>query len=167
MTAVGIEIGWRPVPRRGLFRSRVKDIDLDASVVLFADRQPVDVVFFRHLVSDDGSVRHTGDSIVGDTEKILVDIPRVPLHIDCLVVTLNSFTGESFRNVQTVSCRLIDEPTGNGIATCSFTGGHDSTARILVKLHRTTPEGWSMTTLDAMANGRTFQDLMPAILPCL
>ena len=65
LTAVRMGLGWQAAPRRGLFGSRTREIDLDASAVLFADKQPVDVVFFRHLVSDDGSVRHTGDNLVG------------------------------------------------------------------------------------------------------
>ncbi|MGO4754024.1 TerD family protein, partial [Streptomyces sp. 2MCAF27] len=78
LTAVRMGLGWQAAPRRGLFGSRTREIDLDASAVLFADKQPVDVVFFRHLVSDDGSVRHTGDNLVGgagqggDDEAILV-----------------------------------------------------------------------------------------------
>ena len=62
LTAVRMGLGWQAAKRRGLFGSRTKEIDLDASAVLFAEKQPVDVVFFRHLVSDDGSVRHTGDN---------------------------------------------------------------------------------------------------------
>ena len=99
LTAVRMGLGWQAAPRRGLFGSRTREIDLDASAVLFADKQPVDVVFFRHLVSDDGSVRHTGDNLVGgvgqggDDEAILVDLARIPVHIDQIVFTVNSFTG--------------------------------------------------------------------------
>ncbi len=101
LTAVRMGLGWQAAPRRGLFGSRTREIDLDASAVLFADKQPVDVVFFRHLVSDDGSVRHTGDNLVGgvgqggDDEAILVDLARVPVHIDQIVFTVNSFTGQT------------------------------------------------------------------------
>ena len=65
LTAVRMGLGWQAAQRRGLFGSRSREIDLDASAVVFADKQPVDVVFFQHLVSDDGSVRHTGDNLVG------------------------------------------------------------------------------------------------------
>lgn len=69
LSAVRMGLGWQAAPRRGLFGSRTREIDLDASAVLFADKQPVDVVFFRHLVSDDGSVRHTGDNLVGGATR--------------------------------------------------------------------------------------------------
>ncbi len=65
LTAVRIGLGWRAAPRIGLFGKRNREIDMDTSAVLFAGVVPVDIVFFRHLVSDDGSVRHTGDHLVG------------------------------------------------------------------------------------------------------
>src|SRR4029079_12979739 len=88
LTAVRMGLGWQAAPRRGLFGSRTREGDLDASPVLFRANQRVYCVFSRHLVSDDGSVKHTGDKLVGgagqggDDESILVDLARVPVHID-------------------------------------------------------------------------------------
>ncbi|WP_431959842.1 TerD family protein [Actinacidiphila sp. bgisy160] len=172
LTAVRMGLGWQAAPRRGLFGSRTREIDLDASAVLFADKQPVDVVFFRHLVSDDGSVRHTGDNLVGgagqggDDESILVDLQRVPVHIDQIVFTVNSFTGQTFQEVQNAFCRLVDETSGQELARYTLTGGGGYTAQIMAKVQRN-GDGWSMTAIGSAANGRTFQDLMPAILPAL
>ena len=145
----------RPVPRRASVRKPAP-----------ADR------FFRHLVSDDGSVRHTGDNLVGgvgqggDDEAILVDLARIPVHIDQIVFTVNSFTGQTFQEVQNAFCRLVDETNGQELARYTLAGGGSYTAQIMAKVHRTGP-GWTMTALGTPANGRTFQDLMPAILPHL
>lgn len=172
LSAVRMGLGWQAAPRRGLFGSRTREIDLDASAVLFADKQPVDVVFFRHLVSDDGSVRHTGDNLVGgagqggDDEAILVDLQRVPVHVDQIVFTVNSFTGQTFAEVQNAFCRLVDEANGQELARFTLTGGGPYTAQIMAKVHRV-GNGWQMTAVGAPANGRTFQDLMPAIVPHL
>jgi tellurium resistance protein TerZ len=172
LTAIRMGLGWQAAPRRGLFGTRTKEIDLDASAVLFADKQPVDVVFFQHLVSDDGSVRHTGDNLVGgagqggDDESILVDLGRVPVHIDQIVFTVNSFTGQTFAEVQNAFCRLVDETNGEELARYTLDGGGKYTAQIMAKVHRV-GAGWQMTALGSAANGRTFQDLMPAILPHL
>lgn len=172
LTAVRMGLGWQAARRRGLFGSRTKEIDLDASAVLFAEQQPIDVVYFQHLVSDDGSVRHTGDNLVGgagqggDDESILVDLERVPVHIDQIVFTVNSFTGQSFAEVENAFCRLVDETNGQELARYTLTGGGDYTAQIMAKVRRT-GAGWQMTAVGEAANGRTFQDLMPAILPHL
>ncbi|MFH8406252.1 TerD family protein [Streptomyces sp. NPDC018019] len=172
LTAVRMGLGWRSAPRRGLFGSRTREIDLDASAVLFADKQPLDVVFFQHLISDDGSVRHTGDNVVGgagqggDDEAILVDLARVPVHIDQIVFTVNSFTGQTFAQVQDAFCRLVDETTGQELARYTLTGGGDYTAQIMSKVHRS-GNGWQMTAIGEPAHGRTFKDVVPAILPYL
>ncbi len=172
LTAVRMGLGWRSAPRRGLFGSRTREIDLDASAVLFADKQPLDVVFFQHLISDDGSVRHTGDNVVGgagqggDDEAILVDLARVPVHIDQIVFTVNSFTGQTFAEVQDAFCRLVDETTGQEMARYTLTGGGDYTAQIMSKVHRS-GSGWQMTAIGEPAHGRTFKDVVPAILPYL
>ncbi|MCM2578687.1 TerD family protein [Streptomyces meridianus] len=172
LNAVRMGLGWQAAPRRGLFGLRTKDIDLDASAVLFAGQKPVDVVFFRHLSSDDGSVRHTGDNLVGgagrggDDEAILVDLQRVPDHVDQIVFTVNSFTGQTFAEVENAFCRLVDESSGEEMARYTLTGGGKYTAQIMAKVHRA-DGGWKMTAIGNPADGRTFQDLMPAILPHL
>jgi tellurium resistance protein TerZ len=172
LSSVRMGLGWQAAPRRGLFGSRTREIDLDASAVLFADKQPVDVVFFRHLTSDDGSVRHTGDNVVGgagqggDDESILVDLQRVPVHVDQIVFTVNSFTGQTFAEVQNAFCRLVDETNGQELARYTLTGGGQYTAQIMAKVQRG-EAGWSMTAIGTPANGRTFQDLIPAIVPAL
>lgn len=168
LSVVRMGLGWQAAPRRGLFGSRTREIDLDASAVLFADQQPVDVVYFRHLVSDDGAVRHTGDNLVGgvgaggDDESIIVDLQRVPVHINQIVFTVNSFTGQTFAEVQNAFCRLIDESNGSELARYTLTGGGQYTAQVMAKVFRE-GNGWQMAAIGAPASGRTFQDLMPAI----
>ncbi|MFF9569110.1 TerD family protein [Streptomyces sp. NPDC014685] len=169
LDVVRMGLGWKAAPRKGfLARFAAKEIDLDASAVLFAGREPVDVVFFQHLVSDDGSVRHTGDNLVGgvgqggDDESILVDLPRLPAHVDQIVFTVNCFTGQTFAEVENAFCRLVDEKSGQELARYTLSGGGPYTAQIMAKVHRV-GDGWSMSAIGESVNGRTFQDLMPAI----
>ncbi|WP_327346032.1 TerD family protein [Streptomyces europaeiscabiei] len=171
LTSVRMGLGWQAAPRKGFLAKLTgggADIDLDASAVLFAAGQPIDVVFFQHLVSDDGSVRHTGDNLIGgagaggDDEAILVDLARVPAHIDQIVFTVNSFTGQSFGEVQNAFCRLVDETTGAELARYTLTGGGSHTAQIMAKVHRT-GGAWQMKAIGEPASGRTFQDLLPSI----
>ncbi|MFE7354485.1 TerD family protein [Streptomyces sp. NPDC057543] len=169
LTVVRMGLGWKSAPRRGfLARLTAREIDLDASAVLFADKTPQDVVFFQHLISDDGSVRHTGDNRVGgagqggDDESIVVDLSRVPAHVDQIVFTVNSFTGQTFEEVDNAFCRLVDETTGQELARYTLTGGGRHTAQIMAKVQRS-GTGWQMAAIGAPADGRTFQDLLPAI----
>ncbi|MFJ9630920.1 TerD family protein [Streptomyces sp. NPDC091280] len=169
LTSVRMGLGWQAAPRKGFLAKLTgpREIDLDASAVLFAGREPADVVFFQHLTSDDGSVRHTGDNLIGgagggDDETILVDLARVPVHIDQIVFTVNSFTGQTFAEVENAFCRLIDETTGQELARYTLSGGGAYTAQIMAKLHRS-GGGWQLKAIGEPAAGRTFQDLLPAV----
>ncbi|WP_030660034.1 TerD family protein [Streptomyces rimosus] len=169
LSVVRMGLGWQAAARKGfLAKLMAREIDLDASAVLFAGQQPVEVVFFQHLISDDGSVRHTGDNLVGgagqggDDEVIYVDLQRVPPHIDQIIFTVNSFTGQTFAEVQNAFCRLVDESTGQELARYTLTGGGQYTAQIMAKVRRA-GGGWEMAAIGEPANGRTFQDLMPVI----
>ncbi|MFF3262150.1 TerD family protein [Streptomyces sp. NPDC002932] len=169
LTVVRMGLGWKSAPRKGfLARLAAREIDLDASAVLFAGTAPQDVVFFQHLTSDDGSVRHNGDNRVGgageggDDESIIVDLQRVPAHVDQIVFTVNSFTGQTFEEVDNAFCRLVDETTGQELARYTLTGGGRHTAQIMAKVQRS-GAGWQMTAIGTAAQGRTFQDLMPAV----
>ncbi|MEV0598646.1 TerD family protein [Streptomyces sp. NPDC050315] len=173
LSVVRMGLGWQAAQRKGFLAklAGAREIDLDASAVLFSDKQPVDVVFFRHLTSDDGSVHHSGDNLVGgtgqgDDESIAVDLRRVPPHIDQIVFTVNSFTGQTFKEVQNAYCRLIDESTGEELARYTLTGGGEHTAQIMAKVYRSGTT-WQMAALGEPAMGRTFQDLMPFIGPLL
>lgn len=173
LTVVRMGLGWKSAPRKGfLARMTAREIDLDASAVLFAGKEARDVVFFQHLTSDDGSVRHTGDNRVGgagqggDDESIVVDLQRVPVHVDQIVFTVNSFTGQTFEEVDNAFCRLVDETNGQELARYTLTGGGRHTAQIMAKVQRS-GTGWQMTAIGAPADGRTFQDLLPAVTPHL
>ncbi|MEU9169549.1 TerD family protein [Streptomyces sp. NPDC048420] len=172
LKAVRMGLGWQSAPRRGLFGRRSREIDLDASAVLFADTEIIDVVWFRHLVSNDGSVQHSGDNQVGgagqggDDESILVDLERIPTHVNQIVFTVNSFTGQTFTEVANAFCRLVDENTGQELARYTLTGGGTATAQIMAKVSRQSG-GWSMQAIGEPGHGRTIGDLGPAILPHL
>ncbi|MFD5063081.1 TerD family protein [Streptomyces sp. NPDC058394] len=137
-----------------------------ASAVLFAGGHHVDVVFFQQLTSKDGSVQHSGDNLVGgtgqDDESILVDLQRVPAQVDQITFTVNSFTRQTFVEVQNAYCRLIDETTGQELARYTLTGGGHHTAQVMAKVYRS-GGGWQMAALGELAAGRTCQDLLPAI----
>lgn len=173
LTVVRMGLGWKAAPKRGLFGTRTRQIDLDASALLYAEKTPSDVVFFQHLVSNDGSVRHTGDNLVGgagaggDDESIVVDLAHVPAHITQVIFTVSSYTGQTFSEVQNAHCRLVDEATGQELARYELAGGGPHTGQIMAKVFRDGAGGWDMQAIGAPAKARTFQDMLPAIEPFL
>jgi tellurium resistance protein TerZ len=178
LSRVTMGLGWDVAQGRGLFNlgsifggGKEEAIDLDASCVLFDEsKRAVDVVWFRQLKSRDGSIVHTGDNRTGagdgDDEQIIVDLRSVPAHVKSLVFTVNSFTGQDFSRVANAFCRLVDIGSGREIARydLSVQGGH--TAQVMAKLYRHDGE-WKMHAIGENAHGRTFDELMPRIVPHL
>ncbi|MGW4381958.1 TerD family protein [Kitasatospora sp. NPDC004531] len=172
LSVVRMGLGWKSAPgKRGFFSRRPKEIDLDASALLYDGRAMSDVVFFSHLVSNDGSVQHTGDNLVGgvggeDDESILVDLTKVPARVTQIVFTVSSYSGQNFLEVQNAHCRLVDETTNTELARYELTGGGTHTGQIMAKVERD-GAGWKMTAIGAPATGRTFRDMLPHIEPFL
>ena len=143
------------------------DIDLDASCLLFDEqKQLVDAVWFRQLKSKDESIIHTGDNLTGegegDDEQIKVDLTRVPTQVKSLVFTINSFTGQTFDQVQNAFCRLVDDTTQQEIIRFDLSCQGQHTAQIMIKVYRHNDE-WKAHAIGENAHGKTFQDLAPAI----
>jgi tellurium resistance protein TerZ len=173
LSKVTMGLGWDAIKTRGFlgFGGKSEAVDLDASCVLFDDNnRPVDFVWFRQLKSRDGSIVHTGDNRTGagegDDEQINVDLGRVPAAVKSLIFTVNSFTGQNFSQVENAYCRIVNAADGKEVArfNLSVQGAH--TAQIMAKLYRHNGE-WKMHAIGENGSGRTFDDLMPLLIPHL
>lgn len=166
-------LGWDAIKSKGFFGFGAKSeaVDLDASCVMFDEANaPLDVIWFRQLKSRDGSVVHTGDNRTGagdgDDEQINVDLNQVPASVKSLVFTVNSFTGQSFAQVENAYCRLLNAANGSEVARFNLSVQGPHTAQIMAKLYRHNGE-WKMHAIGENASGRTFDDLLPRIAPHL
>lgn len=180
LTQIKMGLGWDAgaAPQKsggflgGLFGgggSAGGSIDLDAScIMLDANKQLVDAIWFGQLQSKDNSVQHTGDNRTGagdgDDEVINVNLARVPANVQALVFTVNSFTGQTFATVNNAFCRLINANNNSEVARYNLSAQGSHTALVLAKIYRHNGE-WKMHAIGETAFGRTFHDLMPAILP--
>lgn len=166
LTFVKMGLGWDPVRQRGMFGSRTVDIDLDASVVMFADMNPADVAYYGQLSSKDGSVRHQGDNLTGegagDDEVILVDLTRIPAHITALVFIVTSYKGHTFAQVQNAFCRLIDGAGNAELARYTLAGGMPFTAMAMAKVFRV-GAGWKMQALGEGFNAKHPGEAIPQL----
>lgn len=167
---VSLGLGWDAAKGGGflggIFGSS-GSIDLDASAILFDEKgNKVDAVWFRALKSKDGSIKHSGDNRTGsgdgDDETIYVDLTLVPSNVKSIVFTVNSFTGQSFGNVQNAYCRLVDQNNGQEVAKYQLSAQGDHTGLIIAKVYRHNG-AWKMHAIGENTNGRTFDDMMPTI----
>jgi tellurium resistance protein TerZ len=161
LSKVIMGLGWDA--KKKLFGLLGGSIDLDASC-LEMDRNgtQIDAIWFEQLTSRDGAIQHSGDNLTGDgagdDESIHVDLGRVPANVHALVFTVNSFSGQSFKDVQNAYCRLIDGQSGNELARYSLSDMGDHTGQIMAKLYRH-EDGWKMHAIGEPTHGQTFHDM--------
>jgi tellurium resistance protein TerZ len=164
-------LGWDAKKKKGFlgFGGGDQEIDLDASCVMFdTEKQVVDVVWFRQLKSKDGSITHTGDNRTGagdgDDEQIIVELGSVPANVASLVFVVNSFTGQSFEQIENSFCRIVNGANQAELARYNLSCNGNHTAMVMAKVYRHNGE-WKMHALGESASGQTFADLMPKIQP--
>ncbi|HMV60901.1 MAG TPA: TerD family protein [Agitococcus sp.] len=169
LTRVIMGLGWDVAKKKGFFGfgGGSAEIDLDSSCLMFDEAgQMVDIVWFRQLQSKDTSIKHSGDNRTGagegDDEQISVDLSRVPAQVKSLVFTVNSFTGQSFSQVENAFCRLINAANNQEIARYNLSCQGDHSAQIMAKLYKHNGE-WKMHAIGENGQGRTFEQLMPQI----
>jgi tellurium resistance protein TerZ len=173
LSRVTMGLGWDAIKKGGIFGfgAKTESVDLDASCVMFDDQnRTVDVVWFRQLKSQDGSIVHTGDNRTGagdgDDEQIIVDLSRVPANVRSLVFTVNSFTGQTFAQVENAYCRVVNAANNQEVARYDLSVQGEHTAQIMAKLYRHNGE-WKMHAIGENGRGRTFDELLPQITPHL
>jgi tellurium resistance protein TerZ len=159
-------LGWDPVKEKaGWFgKATEKKIDLDASVILFGEEnQVIDIVSFRNLSSRDGSIQHGGDNLTGDgdgdDERIYLDLERVPAAVKALVFVVTSFSGQRFKDIESATCRLVDENSKQELAKIVLSEKGDFTAAIMSSVYRKDGE-WKMQGVNDPCNGRVAQDVV-------
>lgn len=164
-------VGWDVAKSKGFFGfgGGSDDIDLDASCILFDEnKQPLDVVYFGQLRSKDGSIQHSGDNLTGegegDDEVIRVNLNAVPAAAKSLVFTVSSFRGQTFEKVNNAFCRLVDQSTRQEVARYSLSTQGAHTGLIIAKIYRHNG-AWKMHAIGENVHGRTFNDIIPHILP--
>lgn len=164
LTLIRMGLGWDPIKKKGgLFGSREVDIDLDASAVLFAGGQPVDIAFYNSLTTKDGSIQHQGDNLTGqgdgDDEVILVDLTRVPVHVDVVMFVVTSYKGQTFEQVENAFCRLIDHTDGE-LARFALQGGMPFTGLAMAKVYRE-GGGWKMQAIGEGLQAKVPSEAIP------
>lgn len=131
-----VGINWGAIVKKGFFGSKTEAVDLDASCALFSeDKVLEEVVYFGSLKSKNGSVKHSGDDLVGDVggddgldnEIITVDFSGLAPTTTYVAFVLNSFRGQDFGSIPFASLRVYEgTPTrvNEVFATYNIAGGN-------------------------------------------
>lgn len=146
-------------------------VDLDSSVVMFSNKNVVDNVYYNKLVSNDKSVRHSGDDRVGDrdgddrtdNETIHVDLRTLDPSIDQVVFYLNSYEQQDFETIPYATISIVDTTTEHAQEElASFQVAIDKTFKgyvsmVLGKLVQTN-SGWNFHTVGEPIRARNIKE---------
>ena len=142
-----------------------KSIDLDANATLLdINNKVVDMVFFNHQKSNDGSIYSTGDdltgqnSVDGDDEQIIVDLEKIPANINTIVFSVSSYSGQTFNEISRSYVRIIDTTDRKSVELANVELNGKSTGNIAAKLTR---EGgsWKFVAFNKDCTAKTVQDV--------
>lgn len=167
LNMITLGVGWDVAKPKGFFKSvfggGADSIDLDASAIVFDGTGNVmDTVWFRQLQSADGSIRHSGDNLTGegegDDESIAIDLQRLPAKAEHVVLTVNSFRGQTFDQVDNAYGRVIDNSNNAELARFAISESGSHTGLILARLSRAGGE-WTFKAIGHRTSGRTVQEL--------
>lgn len=164
LNSIFLGLGW-DVAGTGLFGlGSGTNIDLDASCILFDEnKNSQGVVYFGNRSA--AGIRHNGDNLTGagagDDEVIDITLDQIPANVSQIVMTINSFRGQSFDSVKNAFCRIVDKRTNKEVAKYNISACGKHTALIIGSLYRHGTE-WKYRAIGENANGRTAHDLQNA-----
>lgn len=166
LTNITLGLGWTGIKSSGLFGLFLseKSIDLDASCLVFDENKKlVHNVYFADRTAK--GIRHLGDDRTGsdkktesDNEQILIDLTNLKSEAKHLVFTINSYSGESFKKVESAYCRVLDDK-GEEVVRAKLAEKGDFTAAIIAVISKENGK-WTIKNVSKMANASVSSQLI-------
>ena len=150
LSNIVVGLGWDEAPRArgGFFAPKPQPIDCDASAILLKNgrfTQKEDLVYFGNLRHRSGTIQHMGDNLTGagagDDEQILIDLSRVPMEYDKIVIVVNIYQAfqrkQHFGMIQNAFIRLVDGRNNMEMCRYNLTDNYSGmTALIFGEVYR-------------------------------
>lgn len=159
---LGKLFGAKPVSRKETVE--VDEIDLDASILCYdKNGNVVETIYFGRKVGANGKINHMGDDRVGggnklDNEQIYIKLAEMPANIETLFATVSSFRGQTFSDIESASCRLVDTSTNKEDVNINLSAKGNYTGIIMAKIYRY-GDGWLIKSIEESCFSRTVKDL--------
>jgi len=174
-----VGLGWDPVKPKGVgfFKKLAGSIsqsqyDLDASVLMLHEGDKFtrgnDLVYYGHLGSDCGSIKHKGDNLTGsgkgDDEQIEIMLDRVPEEYKKLLFVVNIYQAKSrkqhFGMIENCFIRIFEKKNGNELVHYKIGEAHiDKTAMIVASVERDSKGGWSFSAIGEGTTDDSLNDI--------
>lgn len=164
LSRITLGVGW-DVAKGGFFGRMLGggEIDLDASCLTFdAGKAVLETVWFGELINASGTIRHSGDNLTGegdgDDESISIQLDRLDAKVEFIVLTVNSFRGQTFDKVANAFGRVVDNQSGREMVRFDISDSGPHTGLILASLTRNGGQ-WDFKAIGERTGGRTVHDL--------
>ena len=115
LQSVCVGINWGAIEKKGIFGIKKEPVDLDGSCSVYdGNKNLIDTVSFRKLISTDQAIKHSGDDLTGDlngddgldNEVITLDLSRLNASANYVAFFINSFRGQDFKDIPFASIRI-------------------------------------------------------------
>ncbi|MCS7005204.1 MAG: tellurium resistance TerZ family protein [Cytophagales bacterium] len=175
-----VGLNWGVIKKKtflGLLEETIA-VDLDGSLTLFdKHKNPIETVYYNHLISNDHAIFHSGDDRAGDVEGddgqdnelIEIHLHRINPAVHQIVFYLNSYKGQDFSEIPYSKIRVFEGIrqdlrdvlcTFNLSAEPSFRG---YVSMVLGKLFRTNENQWNFKAIGAPLPSKRINDTIPLI----
>lgn len=165
LSSVMAGLGWDEAQqgKGGLFSKKPRPIDCDASALLLKGGKLTkkdDIVYFGNLRHWTGTVTHMGDNLTGagegDDEQILVDLEKIPVEYDRIVIVVNIYEAvkrqQHFGLIRNAFIRLVDGRTNAELCRYNLTEDYSGmTAVIFGEIYRHNGE-WKFNAIGQGTN---------------
>lgn len=117
LQSICVGINWGAIEKKGIFGIKKEPVDLDGSCSVYdANKNLIDTVSFRKLISTDQAIKHSGDDLTGDlngddgldNEVITLDLSRLNASANYVAFFINSFRGQDFKDIPFASIRIYE-----------------------------------------------------------
>lgn len=122
------------------------DYDLDAEVFLLdGENNLIELVYYNHLKSAEGSIQHHGDNLTGlgdgDDEMISIQLSKVPQNVQRIVFTVTIYDAvnrrQNFGQVNNAYIRVVDNSTNQEVCRYDLSEDYSmSTAVVAGEVYR-------------------------------
>lgn len=178
LTNICVGVNWGAIVKTGWFGFKTTEaVDLDASCAEFdASGNIIDQVWFRHLKSNDGAIKHSGDDLTGDTdgddgldnEVITVDLTKLNPRVEKIAFVLNSFRGHDFKTIPFASIRIYEgTPTSVKEIFATYDIANDPTfagnvSMVMGVFYKRNGE-WKFSAIGEPTKDRTFEQTLETV----
>ena len=140
--------------------------DLDSSVVTFdSNFNYLNRVNFQQLTAYNGAMSLNGDDVTGegggDDEEIRISLDLLPPEVQIFTVQLNSYNGNSLKNVRSAYIRLSAQT--EIIGTYSITQAGDNIGLLIGCFSKTESSSWYFRPLNRVIPGRVVTESVTSI----